>query len=219
VAFCAECGASDQNNNFCSICGKPTDGSEKLVSKSKKQTKKSTHSCPVCDSQDSVQRVRTIIDSGIGDTTGTAVTVPVFGQGAVGVTGFSAQSVTRLAQSLSPYDPPRPRFWSWFFVSLFVVYFFIYRYSQTQANPADTNGMVSFISYGLILSVPALLVAFIGAFVIRAIQRVALRPKYQDWEYHADKVYNAFYCFRDDTMFDSRFSGRPDEFVAHAFND
>ncbi len=174
--------------------------------------------CPVCNEFDAVQRVRTIIDGGIGNTAGGALSVPIFGKGAMAVTGFSSQSVTQLANRLGPYRSPRPGFWRWFFLAFLLSWILPVSIAAQQAT---TNSPVSFILALLLwlyfLIIPMVIIAVILAFIFRAIKKATQRPALARWSVCATTVYEAFYCFRDDTMFNSEMNGRPEDFIANAF--
>jgi hypothetical protein len=64
-------------------------------------------------------------------------------------------------------------------------------------------------------SIPVLILAYIMRPIAHA---TWLKMAREDWVPRATRIYNSYYCFRDDTMFDRGYGGRPEQFIGIAFS-
>jgi len=238
MAFCRSCGASDQDEKFCSECGKPT-GNQTVGTKSsptkppapKRESPKSTsrssaNVCPECKSADAVQRAATVIDGGNSTTQGSALSIPING-GQWTTTAFASASTSNLASRLSPYSMPRARLWPWILLFTGLIAWFGGKWAFESIfasggyhyfGPDYGEMLLSAMALGISLAV-GLIPAILLGLLMRAIGNATwLSNARANWGPRASRVYNAYYCFRDDTMFDSGNHGRPEQFVFDAFS-
>jgi hypothetical protein len=72
------------------------------------------------------------------------------------------------------------------------------------------------LTFGLIIGgFPAIGLAYIMRPIAHA---TWLKMAREDWVPRATRIYNSYYCFRDDTMFDRGYGGRPEQFIGNAFS-
>ena len=239
MAFCRNCGAAEQNEKFCAACGKQT-GNQPVSSNvsdtgpareretSTKPPRSSANVCPECKSADAVQRAATVIDGGNSTTQGSALSIPING-GQWTATSFASASTSNLAGRLSPYSIPNARVWPWTLLFAGLIAWFGGKWAFESISNLGTGGYDYFgPNYAeLIPSAMAFVVALafgvIPAILLGLLMRAIgnatwLSSARANWGPRASRVYNAYYCFRDDTMFDNGGHGRPEQFVFSAFS-
>lgn len=166
--------------------------------------------CPVCRESSAVVKVSTLIDEGMSSGLSVGVGGTVIGPSAVGVGGAVTQTRTALARRLAP--PPRPKqsfftHWiSWALAIATVIAFFV-------AIGVDV-GFGGFMIGVMIGAVPGMLLGLVGATITVPANSFRWTPVQAEWDRKAARVRDAYYCRRDDVMFDSTVSGSPDQFKA-----
>ena len=239
MAFCSNCGSADQDAKFCTVCGerpgeeKPS--ADRIVSPPKKnktkkseaaKARKSSQTCPECDSSGAVQRVASVIDGGNTSTQGTALSIPING-GQWTTTSFASASTTSLANRLAPYSIPVARMWPWVLALIGLAAWFVGKWATENFAAfknfhyfGSGNGelLISIVAF-VIVAAFALIPGLLFGLLMRAIGNATwLAEARANWHPCASRVYNAYYCFRDDTMFDGDAHGRPEDFINEAFS-
>lgn len=230
--YCRFCGSkTPSDSRFCSTCGKALTEAPAVIAAATEpphapaagpSTPSPRHEhaaatdsprsgvCPVCHESSAVVKVGTLIDEGMSSGLSVGVGGTVIGPSAVGVGGAVTQTRTALARRLAP--PPRPKqsffaHWiSWAFAIGTVIAFFV-------AIGMDVGffGLIFGMMIGL---VPGALLGLVGATITVPANSFRWTPVQAEWDRKAARVREAYYCRRDDVMFDSTVSGSPDQFKA-----
>ena len=219
MPYCKECGSSISGEiKFCGNCGASQlyAATNKLEVESEKTSRTSKMVCPVCGQSDSCQKVATIVDSGNSVSVGLSTfstwsTHPVVGSGV----NLSTSS-TNLARRLSVNIPEATFQFGGFFAGLAITIFAIYQWAK-QGNSGDSLFVAMFFSVALGL-IPGALVGLIGGFWGKSIKARRIAP----WRAAAGEaqrdVRSAYYCFRDDYVFNGELAGTPEEVIQELVN-
>ena len=181
--------------------------------------------CPRCGQQDSVQSVRSLVDSGVGTTSGVALSAPLMPHSHLIGTGFVSRTVTQMAKRLGPPSPPKVKFLKPFLITFSVLVGVVIAFI-ILSNVAAGNFSLQLLWIGLIggigwsfsiFLVPILVTSAIVALITRPFQKKLIHMRLQTWSVRAGQVLSASYCIRDDTMFDQTFAGSPESFKNQIF--
>lgn len=232
TTYCGECGTAAESNRFCRKCGASIASSTAtavIVQTTEEQSRHSVstprqpNECPVCRRSDQVQSVSTVIASGRSSTSGSALSVPLLG-GEWATTHFASASTSQLAARLSPPAQPLStvRNWIWLYLVILTAGFSVWAITSVfdPRHPAFGNFINAAISIAIVIAIavaatlPALLLSYISAGIAN---RTTLAEPRQAWVPRAQRCLSAYYCFRDDQMFDEVTYGRPEDFIRTAF--
>jgi len=170
--------------------------------------------CPTCHNSDAIQRVSVAIDSGATSTTGTAGTLTT--QGALAYTRFISSSVTSLSARIAP--PPRPNFpFRRTFLQLWIICTILGAMAVAGQYFSGGTWIVGF-GIGLwtvfVTWIPALLVTVIS----KAVTASSYTAQQAIWDRRAQELRSAYYCARDDVVFDREHVGAPEDFRRMVFS-
>jgi predicted nucleic-acid-binding Zn-ribbon protein len=201
---CIKCGSRIVNSKFCSECGEKAPAFGHIT-----RSRFTQGTCPKCSQNDQVQNVGSIIDSGK-----TALTVSTIGVGTGGV-GFgfgSGKSVSELSARLSS---PQPKSGGCLPVLLWgLVMNALVSLIITVSNQEGAYRDVPYFGWLAAGFIPSTALVFTISFFY-------LGPKQlQAFSAHtANEVQlrGAYYCWRDDTVFNAEFAGTPDQFKRRVF--
>ena len=176
--------------------------------------------CPVCGSNDSVQSVSTIVDSGTQTTLGGGLIFPGMGQGGIAPMLTASRTTNNLAMRLSP-NTITPGNVSWgavngIFGLLALMFAFIIREMVFGSIPDETFGAI--LVTGVMFIIPGVLLSLAATLVLIIIYRYSRPAARRRWFESATRLYNARYCFRDDVVFDESEYGYPEGYVTHVFS-
>ena len=173
----------------------------------------SVSACPVCQKDDRVTRISGLLDSASTKTTGRATTGGVgIGTGGlgvgVGVTGFEADSVTKLVQRFAPPALPKG---IGCMTSVFTAVAILGMTAIYSSTIGDTN------SVGWYILAMAIVIAAIFAFRYMNAPRIR---KAAAWYDCLQELRSGYYCARDDVAFESgdTEADPPEVFVAATFD-
>ena len=174
--------------------------------------------CPICNSDDSVDCIGSIVYNGVTTTYTDGVSYnPIIAGEPFTVSNFESTTVSPLARALMPLTMPgRP------LVAFFGLYIILSGLIWTGGIVAEdpdlhVNPVVAFFAY--LLSMPWGL--WYGAqlgLVISAVHLLIVVPWIPLWkkkEYHF--LNESYYCYRDNVAFDSDVSGAPESFRNYAY--
>jgi len=155
--------------------------------------------CPICKSNDQIQRVSSILDTQVSDTTGTARTSTV-GFGSGGGLGYSESSAeyqhstaTKLAQRFEFPKPPSSGALRALITWLITLAAIGMAWTAITGQDGSETNTVLQILMCIVAAIPA------------AIDWLRGLTKYDQnlkrWQQAADRVRSAYYCPRDDVAF------------------
>lgn len=176
------------------------------------------HVCPVCESDDSVDCVGSVVYSGISDTYTSGVSYnPIIAGEPFTVSNFESTTVSPLANALMPLTMPgRP------FVAFFVLYFIIPSLIWTGVIVAQNpdfnhNPVVAVFAYllnmpmGFWYGVPVGMAIFLTHVLFVA-------PWIPSWNVKERHFLNeSYYCYRDNVAFDAEVCAPPEAFRHYAY--
>jgi hypothetical protein len=193
--------------------------------------------CPKCGQLDAVQAVSTIIDGGTTYTSGVAYSYATpSDHGFVPPTLYKSQSLSGLAHRLSPPGPPVPHFWRYFLwtfalgtilvILITLINTIVQDAGYSEQNPYSEREVhlswivyiVSPIAWWMLYLVPLMIVSTIVGFIFRARDKRRMIEAAEEWRARARRIYGAYYCTRDDTMFDQTAYGNPEGFIGVTFS-
>ena len=237
MIYCNQCGIKNtKSSKFCSSCGfnlskvnskkseiktsnpkKETVDLESL-SKPNKAKVRQTLKCIKCKSDTQLQRVSVIIESGTIQTKGFSVSTPIFNDHPIKnsfLTQSASVSSTPLVQRLLPAPIPTFPFSKlfinyWLVSSIpFTILSFLASFNSKNENQESSNLLVN-VFFGLFLGLFfGALIAFFEQNYANAVSVSQIRHSWED----KNREHNAaYYCFRDDVVFNEEFSGTPEEF-------
>lgn len=178
--------------------------------------------CPCCDSNDSVQRVATVVDNGTesGMTGGASI---VLGNGNIALAPgiYGSINRTRLARRLSPRTIAPGNIEPWvFFLGYLVLSCFSAYVIASIATPQLMAGK-DILEAGFIVFLwffPGMIVASIVFTIIYLICYATMLGQRKKWMIAAEHLRSSYYCFRDDVVFDEVDWASPEDFVPYLFN-
>lgn len=179
--------------------------------------------CPKCGENSAVQSMRTIVSGGISNTSGSAISYPILGEGALTATYFGSTTSSVLADRLMPPGMPTARVWPWIvsFTTLFVLIVPKAAYDAVFPSQGYFSDPVSSIFSSIFLIFGILIGAILGilfAIIMRTIGNATwMKPIQEDWYPRSARVWNTYYCGRDDTMFDEGYAATPEDFISHVW--
>lgn len=179
--------------------------------------------CPKCGEYSAVQSMRTIVSGGISNTSGSAISYPILGEGALTATYFGSTTSSVLADRLMPPGMPTARVWPWIvsFTTLFVLIAPKAAYDAVFPSSGYFTDSVSFIFSSIFLVFGIMIGLILGilfAIIMRAIGNATwMKPIQEDWYPRSARVWNTYYCGRDDTMFDEWYAASPEDFISHVW--
>lgn len=169
-----------------------------------------TTKCPVCHEATAIQRMSVAIDSGFSSSAGSALTVTTRGEWAS--TGFTSASSTALSARIAP--PPRPAFqFRQTFIRVWIVATIIAAIWFAASNGSGGIGFAVGLFFGVLTWIPALLLTIIS----KAITAASYSTQGADWDRKAGELRSAYYCARDDVVFNGDYADRPEVFRARIF--
>ena len=174
--------------------------------------------CPVCNSDDSVECVGSIVYNGVTETHTTGVSYnPIIAGEPFTVSNFESTTVSPLASALMPLTMPgRP------FVAFFVLYFILPSLVWTGVIVAQNpdfhvNPVVAVFAYLLNMPWGFWYGVQLGMviFAVHVLLTLPWIPSWKKKEYHF--LNESYYCYRDGVAFDSEVSGAPEVFRRYAY--
>ncbi len=217
--LCKHCGTRQDDKRF---SGKAAKKSPNLASKPQKNNLskattgkadspkgKSPHSCPVCKSSSSVQKVSSVIDSGISQSSSTQLITSINRPFEMFSGQSFSSSVSDLSSRLEMHVPfARFNFW-WLPIGVFAGTLLVQEFFLTSDS---SDHWIIWVFAAVLGSIPGVLIGTVAGFIMKGIQ-TAMYQETQDRYFKAKEVYRAsFYCSRDDIVFDKKGHGEPESF-------
>ena len=176
--------------------------------------------CPCCGEIDAVQKVGAVIDAGTQDTAGGAITFAGIGSGNLRIDPslFLARTQTNLAErltptTLTPGNTAPEVFWGVLLVGSSIAAAIMRNAVFTTAETPIYAWVITF----LIMFMPGVLVCSLIMLVVFPLYGIS-RPKARKlWFAKQNYLYDSWYCFRDDVVFDHNVYGTPESFKHQLF--
>lgn len=177
--------------------------------------------CPICGSNDAVQRIGGLVDGQTSDSRGIAVSYVGRGNGLGGFapTMYGSLDMTRLAQRLSPYKM-RPGDLNGlvlaFCILAFPISVAIWCHNKFTPTLGADDTMLWWVTTFLWMAagIPVGLLLLLACW---GIYFLAMKSERQLWYTQWGYLNNGFYCARDDVAFNPDGFGTPEEFVNFCF--
>jgi hypothetical protein len=176
------------------------------------------YDCPLCGEHDAVQNVAYLVDSQTESSVGGAVGYNLSGGGFTPAV-FAASTHSNLVNRFTPPTPPG-NLPLWFIsLAFFVGPILVAIYLKNLWMPNVGNDWwFSWALWTLVLYIPAIFVFAVIFFVTWGIYRAMSGSARRQWAQRCDVVNAAYYCLRDDIVFDGARWGSPETYVNHVFN-
>lgn len=203
--YCQKCGFQNSDEaSFCGGCGSATQSSRSAIADDNPAR------CPVCLDISSSAKLGVVIDSSKSSGLGAGI-----GTGGVGVGG--GISNTQLHERLRP--PPRPSastgcYWILTAPLTLIGIAIISGFATIGGEGGFLTGWIG----GLILGfVPAIFIGLIFAMITKSTTRPYYEAAGKDWDAKNATYRNAYYCSRDDIVFDGASQAKPEVFKQSVF--
>lgn len=231
--FCRYCGGAVANDSrFCSHCGQSLASPESAeserngppsapdptlaVSVSQEASKPALTNksprrrieCPVCHETSAMVKASTIVDEGMSTGVVAGVGGTVIGPAGLGVGAGMTQTRTQLARRLAPTARPKQNFLAHWFVWALAIWVVLALVLSANMD----MGFVGFILGLMFGLIPALLAGLIGAVITVPLNAGRWTGVQREWDQKAASLREAYYCRRDDVLFNERFAGTPEQF-------
>ncbi len=213
--FCSNCGNKlSEIQKFCPSCGSENNAAiNKSTSSTLPLTESSTavrdeQSCPECNQKDSVQKVASIWSTDQSEVEGkTTLLLSAKYQGTT-VSGLAK----RLSAPVKPWAAKENKWNTWIGCSGCAVVLGLGSVIISFAvDPSTTLGLIVFSVIGVIILITNLYNLKKQSAEEREIQK-------QAWDRSTNRLGQAWYCSRDDLVFDANLSGSPEVFVHKCFS-
>ncbi len=221
--FCAKCGSkASEDDDFCRSCGSRVSASRQSEGPAESpigtQVKSNSgHHCPVCNSIDTVRKVssiRSVATSGtIGQTTMTGASNPAMHH----ELSTSSTLVQRLTPPRGPWEAKELGYSSGIGCSGLAGAFSLLAIAYNAANPSDNypDGNPAAIWFAVFTFVMAMI--FVGTMIAKSRSSSERERQKEAWTQGELRLANAWYCERDDVLFDDALHAVPEGFIAEAF--
>ena len=156
--------------------------------------------CPTCESNDLLQKIGPIIDSGTTDSDAQITGITTGWN--VGFASLSGVNVSRLATRLSgPYQPTLTSFQN-FCIGFIFSFLISLRWTQNLDKDSGANFVLWFQAEELVLSVSiACFFVIILWLPIQSLFNLTfLRARRQAWHRNVQALRSEYYCLRDDVI-------------------
>jgi hypothetical protein len=168
--------------------------------------------CYLCNRQDGLQFIGTILDAGTTNTRGQGYTYMLGAQNGMAFTAYNSTNVSGLAQRFAhPAVPGNPTPWKmlgWWLVILFVwIFVEAIPFSDSWVTGLITVFPSAFFVSGILAFGLTLLIGYLGRKTNRA----------KRWLYAVNTLRNSLYCSWCDVAFSRDAVAIPEEFVQHVF--
>jgi hypothetical protein len=197
----------------CRFCGSElgADDSNEVVRTNKAP---SAHECPKCHLGDAVQKVASVIDSGVSTSVGfqtlTQFTHPLNTFG--GITASNSSSA--LASRLSIQVPEASFRFVWIFVGFAASTIFLKNTTFATGGMLDFGlDLANWAAAGFCALFVGPIVGTIAGFIGKGVEANNLKPLQTKRRQAIQTLRDSYYCFRDDLVFNSRISGTPEQVV------
>ena len=229
--YCHRCGRTLVGDRpaYCSGCGEPVSATSSGADTAQPPAPRpsdttgpipripttSRTTCPRCGTHDNVQRVSTVVAGGYSTTSGAAITGPIIGNGPLQATLFGANNATDLAVRLE--GPGEPGF-AWikaFLVWLLVGFLGVALYAKATSPGQDwVYAIIATALVGAFIAIPF---AILATLLERLVRQPLISRQQAWWFARHGRLMDAYYCFRDDVIFDDRECARPDTYIDRVF--
>ena len=174
--------------------------------------------CPMCKQSDQIQRVSTIMDSGMSNSVGFGISTPIsLHPHHSSMMAFGSQSVSHLASRFFPCSRPEVDFLSVLLHSALYGYLGAFLIMYTASDTKDAN-LVAMVIVVALFSIPLAVILMIPLyFFINYRQRRKLIPAQSQWDQAVYRIRSAFFCHRDETCFDSDSWDHVDSYVTSVY--
>lgn len=218
MSFCGECGTKAQDSDkFCRGCGSLLGVVALSEPKMQRQnpSKRKQSDCPVCSSNDAVQKIGAIIDAGVVNSVGShGGLVGQFGTTNMGYYGGLNLSTSQsaMARRLMVPVPVATFQYGWLLVGVLVSALAVFQWLSRDSVSKDGWWIYGIVSLGLAV-IPGLPLGWLLGIISKRIEARRIEPFAENAVRATAYVRESFYCSRDDIAFGNDFFGKPEDFI------